>query len=188
MFKEKQLPRELWVEVVSMIVYLLNRSSTHSLQGLTPYEIWIGCKPSIAHLRVFDSLVHVKCTKMPQKKLEDHSTPMVFIGYEVGSKAYHCFDPINRSVHVSHDVVFKEDGQWNWERKGEHVLDLTFFPMISSNQEGGYQSYSEEEEEEDSEVELHEPTSITPSESEQSEPIRVTTIAQLYEKTDNTQS
>ena len=31
MLKEKQLPRELWGEVVSMIVYLLNRSSTHSL-------------------------------------------------------------------------------------------------------------------------------------------------------------
>ena len=143
MLKEKQLPHELWGEAVST-VYLLNRSSTHSLQGLTPNEIWIGRKPSIAHLRVFCSLVHVKCTKMPQKKLEDRSSPMVFIGYEVGSKAYHCFDPINGSVHVSRDVVFEEDGQWNWERKGEHVPNLTFFPMIYSNREG-YQSYSKEE-------------------------------------------
>ena len=82
---------------------------------------------------MFGSLVRVKCTKMPQKKLEDRSTPMVFIGYEVGSKAYRYFDPINGSVHVSKDVVFEEDGQWNWERKGEHVPDFTFFPMISSN-------------------------------------------------------
>ena len=67
---------------------------------------------------------------MPQKKLKDRNPPMVFIGYEVGFKAYHCFDPINGSVHVSRDVVFEEDGQWNWERKGERVLDLTFFPMI----------------------------------------------------------
>ena len=47
---------------------------------------------------------------MPPKKLEDRSTPMVFIGYEVGSKAYCCFDLINGSVHVSQDVVFEEDG------------------------------------------------------------------------------
>ena len=53
--------------------------------------------------------------------------------------------------------------------------------MISSNQEEGYQSYSEEEE--DSKVQLHEPTSVTPSESEQSEPTRVKIIAQLYEET-----
>ena len=89
-------------------------------------------------------------------------------------------------MHVSRDAIFEEDGQWNWERKGEHVPDLTFFPMMSSNQEEGYQSYSEEEEEEeeeDSEVQLAEPTSITPSESEQSEPTRVKTIAQLYEET-----
>ena len=114
MLKEKQLPHELWGEAVSTVVYLPNRSSTHSLQGLTPYEILIGHKPSITLLRVFGSLVHVKCTKMPQKKLEDCSTHMVFMGYEVGSKAYRYFDLINGSVHVSRDVVFEEDGQWNW--------------------------------------------------------------------------
>ena len=31
MLKEKQLPPELWGEAVSKVVYLLNRSSTHSL-------------------------------------------------------------------------------------------------------------------------------------------------------------
>lgn len=40
MLKDKALPRELWGEAVSTAVYLLNRSSTHSLQGLTPYEAW----------------------------------------------------------------------------------------------------------------------------------------------------
>ena len=71
MLKEKNLPRELWGEAMSTTVYLLNRSSTRSLQGLTPYEAWIGRKPSIEHLRVFGSVVHVKYTKTPQKKLED---------------------------------------------------------------------------------------------------------------------
>ena len=52
--------------------------------------------------------------------------------------------------------------------------------MISSNQEEGYQSYSEDE---DSKLQLLEPTSVTPSESEQSEPPRVKTIAQLSKET-----
>ena len=54
--------------------------------------------------------------------------------------------------------------------------------MISSNQEEGYQIYSEEEEE-DSEVQIPQPTSVTPLESEQSEPTRLKTIAQSYEET-----
>ena len=54
--------------------------------------------------------------------------------------------------------------------------------MMSSNQEEEYQSYFEEEEE-DSEVQLPEPSSVTHSESEQSEPTRLKTISQLYEKT-----
>ena len=71
MLKEKNLPRELWGEAVSTAIYLLNRASTRSLQGLTPYEAWIGRKPSIKHLHVFGTVVHVKCTKAPHKKLEN---------------------------------------------------------------------------------------------------------------------
>ena len=50
MLKEKSLPRELWGEGVNTAVYLLNHSSTRSLQGGIPYESWTGRKPSIAHL------------------------------------------------------------------------------------------------------------------------------------------
>ena len=114
MLKEKSLPRELWGEAVNTAVYLLNRSSTRSLHGSTPYEAWTGQKPSISHLRVFGSIVHVKCTKTPQKKLEDRSTPMVFIGYKVGTKAYHCFDPVKTTVHISRDTLFEEDAKWDW--------------------------------------------------------------------------
>ena len=92
---------------MNTVVYLLNHSLTQSLQSLTPYEAWIGKKPSVEHLQVFGSIVQMKCTKVPQKKLEDRSIPMVFIGYEVGTKAYHCFDPLNASVHISRDVVFE---------------------------------------------------------------------------------
>ena len=65
MLKEKSLPWELWGEAVNTVVYLLNRSSTRSLSGSTPYEAWTSRKPSISHLRVFGSVVHVKCTKTP---------------------------------------------------------------------------------------------------------------------------
>ena len=114
MLKEKTLPRELWREAMNTAIYHLNHSATRSLQGCTPYKVWTRRKPCIEHLWVFGSIVHVKCTKIPQKKLEDCTTPMVFIGYEVGIKAYCFFDPINATVHTSRDVLFEEDAKWDW--------------------------------------------------------------------------
>jgi hypothetical protein len=45
-------------------------------------------------------------TKPHLSKLEERSLPMVFLGYEAGSKAYRFFDPCGGRVAVSCDVVF----------------------------------------------------------------------------------
>lgn len=55
-------------------------------------------------------------------KLQDRSTPMVFIGYEHGSKAYRFYDPKNRKVHVSRDVQFEEEREWSWEAHTDENL------------------------------------------------------------------
>ena len=88
MLKAKDRHRELWGEVVSTIIYILNRSSTETLQGQTPHEKWIGREPSVDHMRTFGSIVHVMETKGHLSKLEERSKPMIFVGYELGSKAY----------------------------------------------------------------------------------------------------
>ena len=182
MLKEKNLPRELWGEAVNTAVYLLNRASTRSLKGLTPYEAWIGRKPSVEHLRIFGLVVHVKCTKVPQKKLEDRSSPMVFVGYEIGTKAYRCFDPVNGSLHISRDVVFEENAKWDWSNLKESTSTLTFMPELSiqsipgdpiSPEEGG--------EAERMEHDVEEQTSS--AESQESEPLRYKSVAQLYTET-----
>jgi hypothetical protein len=78
--------------VVVTAVYILNRSPTKALHGRTPYEAWHGCKPAVSHLRVFGCLAlgkelgHIG-------KLDDRSTPGVFIGYVEVSKAYRILDP-----------------------------------------------------------------------------------------------
>ena len=92
MLKEKNLPRELRGEAVSTTVYIINRSLTKSVQGQTPHEKWTGRRPSVDHMRTFGSIVHVKDTKGHLSKLEVLRKPMIFIGYELGSKAYKCFD------------------------------------------------------------------------------------------------
>ena len=44
MLKAKGIPNNFWVEAVSCLVYLLNRSSTKNLQNVTPEEAWNGFK------------------------------------------------------------------------------------------------------------------------------------------------
>jgi hypothetical protein len=68
-------------------VYVLNRCPTQSVEGRTPYEVWHEVKPAVHHLRTFGCVAHVKQGSKRLSKLEDRSTPMVFIGYEQGSKA-----------------------------------------------------------------------------------------------------
>ena len=115
MLKEKKLPLELWAEAVNICVYVLNRSYIKSLENSTPYEKWSGRKPSIDHLQVYGSVVHVKTTKRVNK-LEDRSNVMVFIGYELGTKAYRCLDPLSFKVIISRDVVFEECQSWDFSQ------------------------------------------------------------------------
>jgi hypothetical protein len=56
-------------EAVVTVVYLLNLALTTSLVGRTLYEAWHGAKPSMAHLRTFGCIMHVKTVKPHLKKL-----------------------------------------------------------------------------------------------------------------------
>ena len=133
MLKAKDLPRELWGEAVNTVVYILNRSLTKSLKDQTPHEKWTARRPSVDHMRIFGCLAHVKDTRKHPSKLEDRSMPMIFIGYELGSKAYRCLDPVNFKVVISRDIIFEESERWTWSTQGECSTPLTFLPIFSSD-------------------------------------------------------
>ncbi|CAA6669934.1 unnamed protein product [Spirodela intermedia] len=114
MLKAKGLPGWFWGEAVATAVYILNRCPTKSVDGMTPFEVWHGKKPAVHHLKVFGCIAYVLNTTPHLKKLEDRGRKMIFIGYEYGSKAYRAYDPTARRVHVTRDVVFDENAQWDW--------------------------------------------------------------------------
>jgi hypothetical protein len=114
MLKAKGLPGIFWAEAVTTAVYVLNRSPTKGVTGMTPYEAWHGRKPDVHHLRTFGCVAFVKDTTPNLKKLDDRSHPMIFVGYEQGTKGYRVYDPSTRRVHVSRDVVFDEQAKWQW--------------------------------------------------------------------------
>jgi IS30 family transposase len=85
LLKQRGMPAVFWGEAVVTAVYILNCSPTKALNGRTPYEVWHGRKPAVSHLRVFGSLAFAK-ELGHVGKLDDRSTPGVFIGYAEGSK------------------------------------------------------------------------------------------------------
>lgn len=99
---------------MSTNVYILNRSPTHSVEGMTPFEAWHSCKPVVCHLRTFGFIAHAKSTLPNIKKLEDQSKPMIFVGYEPSSKAYHTYNLSIGQMIITHDVEFDEATKWEW--------------------------------------------------------------------------
>ena len=88
---------------------------------MTPHEAWYGAKLPVHFFRTFGCVAHVKVARGHQKKLDDRSTPMVFIGYEPGSKAYRFYNPSTQRVCISRDAVFEEGRPWSWEAAAAHA-------------------------------------------------------------------
>lgn len=115
--KHRSVPNWLWGEAVRHATYLINRVSTRSLQGETPYESLRKKKPNLSHLRIFGCVSFVRTNTVGRKKLDDRSKVLVHLGTEPGSKAYRLLDPTTKRVVVSRDVVFDEGKSWNWNEK-----------------------------------------------------------------------
>jgi hypothetical protein len=115
LLKQRGMSAVFWGEAVVTAVYILNCSPTKTLNDRTPYEAWHGCKPAVSHLRVFGYLAFGK-EFGHIGKLDDRSTPGVFIGYAEGSKAYRILDPGTQRVWTTRDVMFDEGRGWTWDK------------------------------------------------------------------------
>ena len=83
---------------------------------MTPYEGLQGMKPTLEHFRVFGCVAHVKIPTNKLTKLGDRSEQMVYLGNEVGSKAFRLYCPKRNRIYVSRDVVFEEKRKWDWAK------------------------------------------------------------------------
>ena len=137
LLKAKAMPSTFWGEAVSTAVFILNRSPTKALHGMTPYEAWHEAKPAVHFMRAFGCIAHVKVTRPHAKKLDDRSIKMVFVGYEPGSKGYRVYDPVSGRLHVTRDVVFDEAKGWNWADSGESAAPETFTVEYTVNTSSG---------------------------------------------------
>ncbi|MCO5600080.1 hypothetical protein L7F22_054188 [Adiantum nelumboides] len=108
MLAHASLPQSYWAEVCNTAVYIQNRSPTHALQDMTPFQAYYGRKPTVSHFRVFGCSAFVHIPKEKWQKLDFKSRKLLFLGYSAESDAYRLYDPDTRTTTVSRVVVFDE--------------------------------------------------------------------------------
>lgn len=98
MLHESGLQLRFWAEAVNAFVHISNRCEHKLTDGLTPYEIWTGRKPSVRHFRAFGSLAYAYIPKSRRNKLNNRADIGIFVGYASTTKGYRVFIPSKRKV------------------------------------------------------------------------------------------
>lgn len=114
-------PLHLWGEAFKCAAYLLNLCPSRRQDGLTPYEVWYGKRPNLAHLRVWGCKVFAKVPDEKRQKLDEKSVEGILVGYTEDAN-YQIYVPgsMGRLIR-SRDVVFDE-GRSSRSVEGEHVI------------------------------------------------------------------
>jgi hypothetical protein len=101
------LPRSLWGEAVAHACWIKNCSTTHALDGMTPYKALHGRKPDISQLREWGCPVWVHDTS--GSKLDACARKGQWVGVDLQSPGGHqVYWPAMRSVTVKRSVYFDD--------------------------------------------------------------------------------
>lgn len=100
--------RRFWAEAASVLVKMMNKCPSSSIDGDTPDLRWHGAHGDYSKLRVFGckAFAYIK-----QVKLEARAWRCVMLGYQSRVKGYRlwCIEPRNPKIVISRDVVFRKD-------------------------------------------------------------------------------
>ena len=107
MMNAQSIPEFLWEHAIDHAAYIRNRSYTRTLEGETPYELWHGTKPSVAHLREFGTPVWVLLQgQAEQRKILPKSKKRLYVGHEDGPQAIKYYNAEVRKVLTSRNYRF----------------------------------------------------------------------------------
>ncbi len=106
------LPHDLWNEAIQAAVYLYNRTPRQAQDWKTPYEIFLGQKPQLAHLRAYGCRAYAMTEDAQLKENRLFKlNPRAYIGYLVGYESTNIFRvwvPEKGTIITTRDVIFDE--------------------------------------------------------------------------------
>jgi hypothetical protein len=119
--------------------YIGNRTPTSALkESKTPFEVWYGRKPNLAHLKVFGCMAYAHIIGENRKKLDKKAEKFRFIGYAGHSKGYRLFDEQSKKVVIRRDVIFNErDFDLTHSEQLKEEVEVELSPENESNLESG---------------------------------------------------
>ena len=79
------------------------------MNGDVPDKVWSGNNVSYDHLKVFGCKTFMHVPKDERSKLDVKTRQCIFVGYGQDEFGYRFFDPVEKKLVRSRDVVFFED-------------------------------------------------------------------------------
>jgi transposase InsO family protein len=104
---EVEFPDAIWAELVTSAIYILNRTGKSSKDGVSPYELWMGKKPRIKHLRIIGSSCYVHIPAERRRKMDKKAVKGYLVGYDRDER-YRIYIPNDNKVILSRDIQFQE--------------------------------------------------------------------------------
>ena len=92
------------------------------MRNITPKEAWSQIKPLVSYFKIFGCSAYVHIPGNKRTKLDDKSLKCVFFGVSGESKAYRLFDPLSKTIIISRDMKFEEEGSWDWDNNNEKAI------------------------------------------------------------------
>jgi len=94
---------------LSTSVHVLNLTPCVPLQFDVPANVWTGKDVSYDHLRFFGCKAFVHIPRDERSKLDVKTRQRIFLGYGLDEFGYRLYDPVEKKLVRSRDVVFMED-------------------------------------------------------------------------------
>jgi transposase InsO family protein len=99
-----------WAEAVNTAVYLINQTTSSSLNFKTPYEAWYSTKPRMDHLVTFGcEVVYYEEKINRNSKMSPSGSRGILFGYQEGHKNYCIWSLSKNCIKFSHNVRFLDD-------------------------------------------------------------------------------
>ena len=109
MLFEAKLLGSFWGEALHTAAHVINLSVVVILQADVPDRMWYGKDVSYSHLRVFGCKAFVHVPKDERSKLDAKTRECIFISYGHDEFGYRFYDPVEKKLVRSCDVILVED-------------------------------------------------------------------------------
>lgn len=130
MLSEAKLPRHFWGEALFTAVHVINMSPCVSLNGDVPDKVWFGKEVSYNHLRVFGCKAYVHVPNDERSKLDSKTRQCIFVGYGQDQFGYRFYDPVEKKLIRSRDVVFVEDQTIEDIQKAQETTSYNGYDLV----------------------------------------------------------